>query len=161
MTIASVCPMQQFWRLESKLVPNPTIETSAGAVVFYRHPENLRIEFLLLRSNFWGFPKGHIELGEDEQTAALREIREESALKVILLGGFRKVDEYTFWRRDQLVRKQAIYFLARSPNQNTRLSHEHDDMIWLPYETALAKLDYEGGRKILRRANEFLLKCGI
>jgi bis(5'-nucleosidyl)-tetraphosphatase len=73
-------------------VTSPIREVSAGAVVFYKNPNDSHFEFVLLRSNFWGFPKGHIEPGEDEQTAALREIREEAALDVRLFDGFREVD---------------------------------------------------------------------
>jgi bis(5'-nucleosidyl)-tetraphosphatase len=141
-------------------VTSPIHEVSAGAVVFFKS-QAPQIEFLLLRSNFWGFPKGHIERGEEEQTAALREIREEAALDARLLGGFREVDEYTYSRRGLVVNKQTIYFLAQSSTQDTKLSHEHDDKIWLPFEAALVKLDYDGGRRILRRANEFLLEHRI
>ena len=51
------------------------IEKSAGAVVFHRGKQT---EYLLLLSTYWGFPKGRIEPGEDERTAALREIKEET-----------------------------------------------------------------------------------
>jgi bis(5'-nucleosidyl)-tetraphosphatase len=130
-------------------------EISAGAVVFHRGEQ---IEYLLLFSNYWGFPKGHIESGEDDRTAALREVREEAGLEVSILEGFCVADSYTFRRRGQPIEKQAIYFLGESPNRNSRLSHEHNDMIWLPFDQAVARLGYEGGRKILRQANDFILK---
>jgi bis(5'-nucleosidyl)-tetraphosphatase len=130
-------------------------ETSAGAVVFYR---GARIEYLLLLATFWGFPKGHIEPGEDERTAALREVKEEAGLDVTLLDGFRLVDEYWFRRKGQRVHKQAVFFLAEAKNPDAKISWEHQDLAWLSYEDALARLTYEGGRKILRQAHKFLLK---
>lgn len=128
-------------------------EKSAGAVVFHRGNP---IQYLLLYSNYWGFPKGHIEKGEDERAAALREIREESGLEVTLIQGFRAIDKYFFRHKGELIRKEAVFFLAEAPNTASRLSHEHSDMVWLGYDEALARLNYEGGRNVLRQANEFL-----
>jgi bis(5'-nucleosidyl)-tetraphosphatase len=131
------------------------IETSAGAVVFYRGEQ---IEYLLLFSNFWGFPKGHIEPGEDERAAALREINEEAGLKVTLLDGFRYMEKYTYQRRGNPSPKQAIYFLGEAHSRASRLSWEHSDMAWLSFDAALARLQFDGLRNMLRAANKFLLK---
>lgn len=128
-------------------------EKSAGAVVFHR---NKKIEYLLLYSNYWGFPKGHIEKGEDEREAALREIREESGLQVTLVEGFRELDKYFFRHKGELVRKEAVFFLAEAKSTQSRLSHEHSDMVWLSFDEALARLNYEGGRNVLRKAHQFL-----
>jgi len=128
---------------------------SAGAVVFYRGEP---IEYLLLLSTYWGFPKGHIEPGEDERAAAVREVREEAGLEVTLLEGFRQVDTWSFLRQGERVEKQAVYFIAEAKAREARLSPEHTDLIWLPFEKALARLNYESGRVILKKANDFLLK---
>ncbi|MEW5719702.1 MAG: NUDIX domain-containing protein [Chloroflexota bacterium] len=130
-----------------------SIEKSAGVVVFYR---GAQIEYLLVHSSYWGFPKGHIESGESERAAAMREAREETGIHVALLDGFRQVDEYAFARRAELVQKQSIYFLGEAASHNARISWEHDDLAWLPFDDAFARLEYEGGKEILRRANEFL-----
>lgn len=130
-------------------------EKSAGAVVFYRGE---KIEYLLLFSTYWGFPKGHIEAGEDERTAALREVKEEAGLDVTIVDGFREIDGYTFVRKGESVEKQSAYFVAEARDRNSRLSWEHSDMIWLPFDQALAKLGYEGGRMILRKANDFITR---
>jgi len=133
---------------------NP-FERSAGAVVFHRGE---RIEYLLLLSTYWGFPKGLIEPGEDEATAALREIREETGLSVALLAGFRTVDEYWYRRGDARIKKQAIYFAAESPTCEARISHEHYELAWLDYNSAMARLDFVNLRETLRKANEFVIK---
>jgi 8-oxo-dGTP pyrophosphatase MutT (NUDIX family) len=131
------------------------IETSAGAVVFYR---GTQIEYLLLLSTFWGFPKGHIEPGEHEVQAALREIREEASLDVNLIDGFRHIEEYTYDRKGQALPKRVIYFLGEATGRNSQLSHEHSQMVWLPYHEAMTRLEFEGLRNTLRDANEYLTR---
>ena len=135
--------------------PTMSIEQSAGAVVFHRGKP---IEFLLLFSRYWGFAKGRIEPGEDEQTAARREILEETGLVVSLLDNFRFVDDYWYQRHGMRVHKQAVYFLAQAADKHSKISWEHTDSAWLPFDQALARLNYEGGRQALQAANEFLLK---
>lgn len=129
------------------------VEKSAGAVVFHRGEQ---IEYLLLHSTYWGFPKGHMENGEDERQTALREVREEAGLDVTIHDGFREIDEYSYRRKGESVEKQSVYFVAQAHERNARLSHEHDDLAWLSFDEALGRLGYEGGRRILRQANEFL-----
>ena len=51
-------------------------EFSAGAVVYARCDDGLKFALVVERSGHCGFPKGHIEQGEDEKSAALREIFE-------------------------------------------------------------------------------------
>ncbi len=55
---------------------------AAGGIV-----KNARGEIALVLNgpDFWGFPKGHIDPGEDALTAAKREIEEETGLKHITL----------------------------------------------------------------------------
>jgi len=129
------------------------LEKSAGAIVFYR---GAQIEYLLLHSTYWGFPKGHVESGEPERAAAMREVREETGLHVALIDGFRQVDEYSFARHGKIIQKESVYFLGQAHDRAARISREHDDLTWLTFDDALARLGYEGGKEILRRADEFL-----
>ncbi len=131
------------------------IEKSAGAVVFHKSD---KIEYLLLLSNFWGFPKGHIESGESEEDAARREIREETGLDVNLIDGFREVDEYWYQHKGQRVKKQAIFFLGEAKDRDSKISWEHEEMAWLTYNDAIERLKYKNLREVLERANEFISK---
>jgi len=132
-------------------------EKSAGAVVFHR---GKKIEYLLLLSTFWGFPKGHLEAGENEREAALREIREETGLAVTLLNGFRAQDEYDYARDSERIHKVAVFFLAEAKHRESKISWEHSEMAWLAFDDALARLTYENGHAILRKADEFLKREG-
>ncbi len=128
-------------------------EKSAGAVVY---SPGKSIEYLLLLSTYWGFPKGMIESGEDERGAAVREVREETGLQVALLEGFREADEYWYRRNGERVHKQAIFFLGEAKTREAKISWEHEDMAWMTYEQAMEKLKFASLRNLLTKANEFL-----
>ena len=83
-------------------------------------------------------------------------MREETGLQVTLLDGFREVDDYWYARKGQRIHKQAIFFVAEASSRESRVSWEHEDMIWLPYEAALERLKFAGLRDLLSKANEFL-----
>ncbi len=133
--------------------PSLTLEKSAGAVVFYR---GVGLEYLLILSTYWEFPKGQVEPDESETEAAVREVREETGLEVKLLPGFRQQVDYFYRRGGNLIKKQVVYYLGEAANRNVRVSWEHQQAEWLSFEDALARLKYENAREILRKANEFL-----
>lgn len=59
-------------------------EISCGGVVFTR--KNGKLLYVIIRSleGYYGFPKGHMEGDETEEQTALREIFEETGLKLKL-----------------------------------------------------------------------------
>jgi 8-oxo-dGTP pyrophosphatase MutT (NUDIX family) len=48
-----------------------------------------RALYLLIRDSYknWGFPKGHLEVDEPPELAALREVKEETGLDDLALRG--------------------------------------------------------------------------
>ena len=67
-----------------------TSEKSCGAAVFTK--DNGIVNYVIVESNdgVFGFPKGHTEAGESEHETALREIFEETGLKLKIIDGFRE-----------------------------------------------------------------------
>ena len=92
-------------------------EVSAGAILFYNDKQKGR-QYLLLqggKGRAWLFPKGKMDKGETEETAALREILEETGVKdITFIGGHRLGKLFTeIRRRAKLVvrlrrRQQAV-----------------------------------------------------
>ena len=70
-------------------------EKSAGAVVYFPDGENIYILIEKMKQGHYSFPKGHMEGVETEAETAIREIREETGLEVVLDTGFRKTVEYS------------------------------------------------------------------
>ncbi len=142
-------------KAEPKPRPPLLIEKSAGAVVFYR---GAQLEYLLIFSTYWEFPKGQVETDESEIDAAIREVREETDLEVKLLPGFREEINYFYRRGGNLIKKQVVYFLGEAPDQNVKVSWEHHEAEWLTFDAAMKELKYGNARVVLEKANEFLLK---
>ena len=133
-------------------------ERSAGFVL-YSMDGGVR-KYLLLRHRYgghWGFPKGHIEVGENEMDAALRETREETGIAdVHHIPGFRKLSRYHFHRGTEPVFKENVYFLANTAYSKPVLSREHTQAEWLPYAEARERLTFDDVREILDRAEKTL-----
>ncbi len=141
-------------------------ERSAGAIIFRK--EKGKIFYLLLHypgashranSDYWDFPKGHLEKGETLEDAAKREIEEETGLKKIkFVDGFKETIKYFFKWQGKNVLKFVTFFLAETKEKKVTISFEHIGYQWLPFEEAMKKLTFQNSREILKKANEFLKK---
>lgn len=131
-------------------------EKSCGAVIFKRN--NNEIEYLLILNKkgnakgHWGFAKGHTEDGETEEQTAIREIKEETGLDVILDTRFREVLSY-IPKKDVI--KDAVYFVAECKNFEVVLQEsEVADFKWCTFSDAIKMLNF--GQDILKKANEYI-----
>ena len=134
-------------------------ERSAGVIIYRLLGDGKnRAQYLLLDyGKYWDYAKGHVEKGEDDQTAAHRELMEETGIgDVELLPGFSREISYFFRSKRGLVRKSVVYFLARVESREVRLSSEHVGYEWLDFESAIERLGYATAKEVLRSANEFL-----
>lgn len=132
-------------------------EYSAGVVIF-REKNGIR-KFLILHypGGHFDFPKGHLEAGETEKQAALRELQEETGIVPHkFYEGFIDEMKYTFRRKEIYVDKTVTFFLAECLSNEVKLSHEHKGYLWLDYDAAMAKITFENARSILRKSVEYL-----
>jgi len=138
------------------------IERSAGFVVFHVDPATSTRRYLLLDyGNYWDYPKGHVEKGEDDLTAARRELQEETGISHIeLIDGFTREMTYFFRAKGRLVKKSVIFFLARTEETTITVSHEHEAGEFVEFEAAVRKLKFSTSKELLRAAEAFLSPGG-
>jgi 8-oxo-dGTP pyrophosphatase MutT (NUDIX family) len=132
-------------------------QKSAGIVLFRNDSD--KNEFLLLNypQGHWDFVKGKIERNETSHETALRETNEETGITNIkFVDGFEESVEYDFRFKKEDIHKKVIFFLAKTNEKNIKLSHEHNDYLWLEYNDALKKTTFENAKNVLTKANEFL-----
>jgi bis(5'-nucleosidyl)-tetraphosphatase len=138
-------------------------ERSAGFVVF-REDGGGREYLLLNYGKHWDFAKGHVEKGEDDLAAATRELLEETAISDVRpVEGFKHEIVYFFRDRHKgLVRKSVVFFLGETTAADSaiRVSHEHEEFIFLPYEAALKRITFPTAKQVLRVAEEALTMPG-
>lgn len=131
-------------------------ESSSGAVVYRKIGDDVR--FLLIknkRSAHWGFPKGHLEMGETKADAALREVLEETGIHLKIHEGFEAVSKYMVRGR---IDKQVSIFVGTTDDVSTIIQEEEiEDYIWHTYQKAMPLLKFENDKIILRKAYNFLV----
>lgn len=115
------------------------------------------LRYLLIRSpnGDVGFPKGHIEFGETEEVAALREIYEETSVKAELVDGFQEMLTYTIPNGKM---KTVVYFVGKYENQIPKHNEGFEDNQYmiLGYEEALKALAFDNAKEVLKKVNLFL-----
>lgn len=131
-------------------------EISCGGVVFTRIEGKILYVIIKSLEGYYGFPKGHMEGNETEEQTALREIFEETGLKVKLLPGFKTIVEYPLPKKEG-VTKRVIYFAAEYENQKiTYQKEELHGAYLMTYEEAMDVFQFENNRRVLKKVNEFI-----
>ena len=135
-------------------------EFSAGAIIYRK--EDGRPYFLVIfsrRNMIWGFPKGHLEPGESEHDAAVREIEEETGITdLIFVDGFRVESVYDKKSgrapfAGTIIEKHSTYFLCETKTKNVVVDErEISDYMWAPFEGAVKLLQFESMKTMLEKA---------
>ena len=136
---------------------NDKFEKSCGAIVYTI--DGGVIKYLLVEemSGFHSFPKGHMEEGETEIETALREIKEETNLKVELDTEFRASEQYTLSEKPG-VTKQVVYFLAKYKDSSPSITRpdEVKALKILKLEDAINTIEYDNKKEMLKKADSYL-----
>jgi 8-oxo-dGTP pyrophosphatase MutT (NUDIX family) len=122
--------------------------THAGGVVF--REKNGYKEFLLVSARnlpfIWVLPKGNIKRSETEAEAAIREVKEESGMKVTIIG---KLENEERIKRN--FKKQIVAFYIMKFEAVHLKNEENRKVRWLTIDNAVKKLFYGYQKKIMRK----------
>jgi 8-oxo-dGTP pyrophosphatase MutT (NUDIX family) len=131
---------------------------SAGGVV-WRKSSSGRLEVVVCgrRSDrIWGLPKGTPDDGEAIEQTALREVQEETGLRVRLGAPLGSI-EYWFTSRGVRYHKHVHHWLMEPIGGDvSQHDHEFDEVRWLPADEALTLLTYDGERGVVLKAAQEL-----
>jgi len=128
----------------------------AGGIVFRRHDRDLSILLVTSKkiAGNWIFPKGHVEPGETEAAAALRETHEEAGVEGQIVGPVGAPVEFGWWGR----RYRVQYFLIRATSESATTDGRTKQ--WLSYDDALARLSDQDTRQRLVEARPGMIRDG-
>lgn len=127
----------------------PPVDLVASGL-FLRHADQPR--WLLLRATKhgeWGFPKGHVDPGENLVQAALRECAEEAGIALVEFLGAPTWDTYEVPNGK---RKATVYYPAITTTSAVMLSAEHNSARWCAADEVGAMLNHPGLVQLFRRA---------
>jgi 8-oxo-dGTP pyrophosphatase MutT (NUDIX family) len=99
----------------------------------------------------WCLPKGKLEPGEDDEAAAVREVREETGFSGLIEGDLGETG-YVVVRDGRQRPKRVRWFLMRATGGAFTPGREADELRWLAPADADALLHHPGERDVLYRA---------
>lgn len=131
-------------------------EYCSGAVLYTEVNSVINYVLVVEIDGHCGLPKGHIELDETEEQAALREIKEETGITANILDGFLKKIEYKIINGNI---KRTTYFCAKYENQTIRYDkNELLNVKLLPFNEAVQSLSYQKVKDVLIEANQYITR---
>lgn len=133
---------------------------AAGGAVFSHDPAGRLVTLLICdKYGVWTLPKGHLEDGETEEQAAVREIHEETGVQAQLGNLIRRV-EYPVYKKGAWRDKCVSYFIAWAGYQKPQPAPEEGimEVRWMEPAAALPLLGYAQVREVLRRAVDLIAR---
>jgi 8-oxo-dGTP pyrophosphatase MutT (NUDIX family) len=131
-------------------------EIDGGAFVY--QVVNGQPKYLLEKSatsDFWGFPKGHVEGQETLVQTAIREIKEETNLDVVIDDNYHVDAEYDMPNGHH---KVVTFYTAPVTNPQITLQKEEISAYqWSSYDEARQIVTYDNLKDVLQKANQYLV----
>lgn len=121
-------------------------EKSCGCIII----KNRKVLLVYEKNrNFWGFPKGHMEEGENEIQTALREVKEEVGLEV-------EIDEEKRYTLNYIIKdeidKTTVLYIARPKSEEVIMQEsEIENIKWCDFDEALNTLTFENWKEMFKK----------
>lgn len=124
-------------------------ETSFGIIPIRKIGNEWQVLLIKHQAGHWAFPKGHPEGGETAKETALRELYEETNLKVIeFLDPAPLEENYVFKKDSVIVKKTVKYFLATVSGNIILQEEELSAFEWVNLTGAKIKITFPEGKEL-------------
>jgi 8-oxo-dGTP pyrophosphatase MutT (NUDIX family) len=135
--------------------------TSAGGVVYRSVAGRAQIVLGHRREpRLWALPKGTPHAGETLEETALREVHEETGLKLVIEAPIRSVS-YVFVRGRTRFHKTVHFFLMRPIGGDvSQHDREFDEVRWLDLDEALELMTHATERALVEEVAETIAGQG-
>lgn len=135
-------------------------ETSAGGLVLHHGDDQPRAALIARRDRrgklLWSLPKGHVEEGESAESAAVREVEEETGIRGRVLAPLGTID-FWFVAENRRVHKTVHHYLLEAAGGD--LSDADVEVVkvaWVPLDRLESRLAYADERKLVARVPKLL-----
>lgn len=127
------------------------MEKSCGAIIF----NDGKVLVVKQTSGFYGFPKGHVEIGETEKETAIRETKEETGLDIKIISNKRYTQSYIV---KENVHKDVVFFIAKLENNNEkRQVEEIEEILWIDINEVEKILTYDSLKELWKEVKKDFL----
>lgn len=136
-------------------------EVSAGGMIYRQAQDGYYFVLVLDAYGKWTFPKGHVEDGESQEQAAVREIQEETGLHNLKIIEYLGETEVKVHKPDaKPFRKLIKYYLVETAETEIKIpdTKELQDIKWYTQTEALQTLGYDNAKDIFHKG---LVKLGL
>ncbi len=134
-------------------------QTSSGGVIFRNSRKGIEVALIAVKNKtVWCLPKGAIDKNEDFQTAAVREVREETGLSGEIIDEIGKISYWYFSKDENMRFNKTVYFYLMEYKSGNTDEHDRevDDAQWFLIDEAINKLTYKGEKEILQKARQMI-----
>lgn len=127
-------------------------EKSCGAIIFKDNSKDSKILIIQQVQGHWCFPKGHMKANETEEETALREVKEETGLEILLDTKKRYHINYSIRKKQ---RKDSVYFVAYLKGGKEKIQKsELLNMQWVKPIEAMGCITHENYANMLKQVME-------
>jgi N utilization substance protein B len=137
-------------------------ETLAGGIVYRKTNGNYQIALIKDIFNYWTFPKGHVEKGENLEQTVLREIKEEIGLENLTIEKNLGERIYKAKNREKggYIKRKVADFLLEAAGSETELKIENSTGIkegqWFNLDDIASLRQYKEPGKTLQKVVDSL-----